>query len=75
MKGGRNFATAKGMGGGLVLYLWRRARALTLKTLAEAATMRGEASVAVALKRYEKRLARDRGEQKLLERATQLLSC
>ena len=37
--------------------------------------MRGKASVAVTLKPYEERLARDRAEQKLLERIAQLLSC
>ncbi|MBI4659898.1 MAG: transposase [Verrucomicrobia bacterium] len=59
----------------LVLYLGRRECGLTLNALAKAAGMGGDASVAVALKRFEDRLMHDRAKQKHLERARQLLSC
>ena len=65
----KGFRARHGDGGrNLELSLGRRESGLTLKTLAEAAAMRGEASVAVALQRYQERLARDRNKSNSNER-------
>lgn len=57
----------------LALYLGRRQCGLTLAELARAVGMQGDASVAMALKRYEARLGRDRAERRRLEQARMLI--
>jgi len=57
----------------LVLYPGRKEGGLKLDELAQAAGMKGDASVAVSLRRYAARLDRDKMEQKRCKEASQLL--
>jgi REP element-mobilizing transposase RayT len=57
-----------------VLYLGRKAGNLKLGELAAAAGMAGDASVAMALRRYAAQLSRDPAEQERLAQAAQLLN-
>ena len=58
----------------MVLYLGRKACGLKLNELAEAAEMKEYASVAMAVKRYEAHLKRNKSEASLLREVTQLLN-
>ena len=57
----------------LVLYLGRRVCGLKLGELASAAGMREYGAVAVAIRRYEHRLARQPAERKQMQRVCQML--
>jgi len=58
----------------LALYLGRKACGLKLNELAEAAEMKEYASVAMAVKRYEAHLKRNKSEAALLREVTRLLN-
>jgi hypothetical protein len=59
----------------LAVHLGRRYGGLKLQELGRATGVRSDASVAMCLKRYEKRLQSDVAEQKRCRQATALLNC